>query len=387
MAEFNLPEPQIDPLLNLISRYRADTRDNKIDLGVGVYRDDNGNTPVLMAVKEAEAQLHIEQQSKSYLGLTGDIEFVEAVADLIFSKPDATVCGAQTPGGSGALRLAAEVYRTAHPQGTLWIGVPTWPNHLPLTESAGLKTTTYPYFDRDSQSIKYDEMLKATESARPGDGILLHGCCHNPTGADLTRSQWLELATSLNDHQLIPIIDLAYHGLGNGLEEDLAATRLIVQHCQQTLVASSCSKNFGLYRERTGAVYMASHDPSIAKRTQAFFGQIARKIYSMPPDHGAAVVRMILQDTALKEQWRNELDSMVNRVKSLRQGIAERSAHLNFVAKQQGMFSLLPLSPEQVESLIEEHAVYLAGDGRINVAGCQQHQIDQFVTALNAVGY
>ena len=387
MAEFNLPEPQADPLLNLISRYRADSRSNKIDLGVGVYRDDSGNTPVLMAVKEAEARLHIEQQSKSYLGLTGDIEFVEALADLIFAKPDATVCGAQTPGGSGALRLAAEVYRTAHPQGTLWIGVPTWPNHLPLTESAGLKTTTYPYFDRDSQSIQFDDMLNAIESASRGDGFLLHGCCHNPTGADLTASQWQELATALNHHQLIPIIDLAYHGLGNGLEEDLKATRLIIQHCQQTLIASSCSKNFGLYRERTGAVYMASHDPAVARRTQAFFGQIARKIYSMPPDHGAAVVRMILHDSALKDQWRNELDTMVSRVKSLRQSIAKHSAHLNFVAEQQGMFSLLPLSPEQVESLIDEHAVYLAGDGRINVAGCQQNQIDQFVTALNAVGY
>ena len=387
MSRFNLPEPKPDPLLQLIGRYRNDDRSNKIDLGVGVFRDDHGNTPIMAAVKEAESRLQLEQQSKSYLGLTGDIEFVESLGELLFSGCDVTAMGAQTPGGSGALRLAAEIYNTAHPDGTLWLGLPTWPNHSPLTESAGTKNSTYQYFDRATQTVQFDQMLTAVDSAKPGDAIMLHGCCHNPTGADLTASQWQELATALNHHQLIPIIDLAYHGLGNGLEEDLKATRLIIQHCQQTLIASSCSKNFGLYRERTGAVYMASHDPAVARRTQAFFGQIARKIYSMPPDHGAAVVRMILHDSALKDQWRNELDTMVSRVKSLRQSIAKHSAHLNFVAEQQGMFSLLPLSPEQVESLIDEHAVYLAGDGRINVAGCQQNQIDQFVTALNAVGY
>lgn len=386
MAQFNLPEPQPDPLLQLIGKYRADTRPEKIDLGVGVYRDDHGNTPVLAAVKAAENKLQQEQQSKSYLGLTGDNEFVEQLGTLLFN--DATIAlGAQTPGGSGALRLAAEIYNIAHPQGTLWIGTPTWPNHLPLTESAGVKTATFDYFDRDTQQIMFDSSLEAIDNANAGDAIILHGCCHNPTGADLTPEQWQQLVSLLVEKNIIPIVDLAYHGLGDGLEDDLAATRLITTQCEEVLVAASCSKNFGLYRDRTGAVYMTSHEKSTAARAQAVFGQIARKIYSMPPDHGAAVVRLILQDSTLKKQWHDELKTMTARVKSLRQSMAERFEALEFVTRQKGMFSLLPLSPVQVNSLIEDHAVYLAGDGRINVAGCQLDQIERFVTSLEAVGF
>lgn len=387
MAQFNLPEPQPDPLLQLIGRYRADTRDNKIDLGVGVFRDDQGNTPVLAAVKEAESRLQQQQLSKSYLGLTGDIEFVECLGDLLFGKTKNFAYGAQTPGGSGALRLAAEIYKTAHPDGTLWIGTPTWPNHLPLTESAGVKTASYEYFDQSKQQILFDNMLAAADSAKPNDAMILHGCCHNPTGADLTVDQWQELTGLLTKNQIIPIVDLAYHGLGNGLDQDLTATRLISANCDKTLVAASCSKNFGLYRDRTGAVYMTSHDEQTAKRAQAVFGQIARKIYSMPPDHGAAVVRMILQDEALKKQWINELDSMVQRVNALRESMASQYPALGFVEQQRGMFSLLPLNPAQVNSMIEDHAVYLAGDGRINVAGCQLEQISGFISALEAVGF
>jgi len=387
MSQFNLPEPVADPLLALIGRYRADKRSDKIDLGVGVFRDDHGNTPVMAAVKEAESRLQNQQQSKSYLGLTGDIEFVECLAELLFANCNVHALGAQTPGGSGALRLAAEIYHTAHPDGTLWIGLPTWPNHLPLTESVGIKNSTYEYFDRSTQTILFDNMLQAVDSARAGDAILLHGCCHNPTGADLTPEQWQELTDSIIKSQLIPIVDLAYHGLGNGLEQDLKATRLIASSCPQTLLATSCSKNFGLYRDRTGAVYMASQDKNTATRAQAFFGQIARKIYSMPPDHGAAVVRIILQNDQLKNQWLTELDSMVQRVNGLRQKIASADNNLRFVDQQRGMFSLLPLSPSQVDSLIDDHAVYLAGDGRINVAGCQPDQISRFVSALAEVGF
>ncbi len=387
MAQFNLPEPQPDPLLQLISQYRADKRSDKIDLGVGVYRDHQGNTPVLSAVKEAESRLQTQQQTKSYLGLTGDIEFTECLSELIFGNTSTYVCGAQTPGGSGALRLAAEIYKTANPDGTLWIGQPTWPNHLPLTESAGVKTTTYSYFDRSSQRVLFNNILAAADAASSGDAMILHGCCHNPTGADLSDNQWRELAEILAERQIIPIVDLAYHGLGRGLNTDLKATRLIAATCDKTLVAASCSKNFGLYRDRTGAVYMASHDKQTASRAQAVFGQIARKIYSMPPDHGAAVVRIILQDNNLKPLWVSELDTMVERVNELRTAIANRYPTLNFVANQRGMFSLLPLNPDQVNSLINDHAVYLAGDGRINIAGCQTHQIDKFVSALQEVGF
>jgi aromatic-amino-acid transaminase len=389
MARFNLPEPKADPLLELIGRYRADTRQNKIDLGVGVYRNDNGETPVLAAVKAAEAKLHSDQNSKSYLGLTGDADFVDAYGKVIFGQCDHSVSGAQAPGGSGALRLAAEVFKTAYPDNTLWIGVPTWPNHLPLTESAGVNTRTYEYFNKDTQAVQFDQMLSAIDSAKPGDAVLLHGCCHNPTGADLTDDQWQQVAQLLAEKELLPIIDIAYHGLGRGLEDDLAGTRLVVKHNPQTLVAASCSKNFGLYRDRVGAVYIAASDQQLASRCQALFGHIARRMYSMPPDHGAAAVRIILSDSNLRGQWQNELDTMVSRIVALRNEIASAGEALNlsFVAEQRGMFSLLPLNAQQVNEMIDEHAVYLAGDGRINIAGCQLAQVPQFIDALKKVGF
>lgn len=387
MANFNLPEPQPDPLIQLIGKYRADTRDNKIDLGVGVYRSDKGDTPVLGAVKEAEQILQSKQESKSYLGLTGDVEFVDCIAELLFDKTDSHVAGAQTPGGSGALRLAAELFKTANPEGTLWVGLPTWPNHLPLTESAGVNTKTYQHFEQSSQQILFENILTAVDSATAGDAMIIHGCCHNPTGADLSPSQWQTLAEALLAKEILPIVDLAYHGLGNNLEQDLYATRLIAATCKDTIIATSCSKNFGLYRDRTGAVFMASHDKSVVDRAQGMFGQIARKMYSMPPDHGAAVVKIILQDDKLRQSWLTELDSMVNRINSLRKSMAEKYSPLSFVAEQRGMFSLLPLNPQQTKSLIEDHAVYLAGNGRINVAGCQEPQIERFVTALQEVGF
>ncbi len=386
MALFNLPQPEPDPLLQLIGKYRADSRTDKVDLGVGVYRNDLGETPVLAAVKAAEMRLQEHQLTKSYLGLTGDTEFVETLGELLFGNT-ATVSGAQTPGGSGALRLAAEIYNLAHPDGTLWIGTPSWPNHIPLTESAGVHTNTYLYFDRNTQQILFDNLLDTIARTQPGDAFMLHGCCHNPTGADLSNDQWQELARQLAEHSLIPIIDLAYHGLGDGMAEDLASTRLIVEVCPEVLVATSCSKNFGLYRDRTGAVFMASHDKKTASIAQAVFGQIARKIYSMPPDHGAAVVRIILQDSTLTNQWQSELRLMTSRVKSLRQAMAQACPSLEFVVQQKGMFSLLPLSTAQVHSLINDHAVYLAGDGRINVAGCQIQQIDKFIESLESVGF
>ncbi len=389
MLKFDLPTPQTDPLLALIGRYRADTRPDKIDLGVGVYRDSNGNTPVLAAVKAAEGQLHSHQDSKSYLGLTGDIGFVESLGDLIFADSTRSIAGAQAPGGSGALRLAAEVFNTARPHSKLWIGLPTWPNHLPLIESAGVVTNTFAYFDIETQQILFDQMLKNIDSAQPGDGVLLHGCCHNPTGADMSDDQWLVIAKLCAEKDLLPIIDLAYHGLGRGMEKDLTATRLVIEHNPQTLVAASCSKNFGLYRDRVGAAYMASESSEIANRTQAYFGQIARKIYSMPPDHGAAVVRIILANDALRTDWQTELDTMVRRVNSLRREIASQGSHLNlgFVEEQRGMFSVLPLTPEQVDKMIDDHGVYLAGNGRINIAGCQIDQVPKFIDALTAVGF
>ncbi|MEM7256531.1 MAG: amino acid aminotransferase [Pseudomonadota bacterium] len=389
MASFSLPEPQSDPLLALIGKYRADNREDKIDLGVGVYRDNNGETPVLAAVKAAEDMLLKDQGSKSYLGLTGDIDFVDAYGDVVFGATSRIVSGAQTPGGSGALRLAAEVFKTAFPDNTLWIGLPTWPNHLPLTESAGIKTATYEYFDVQTQQILFDQMMQTLSQATAGDAVLLHGCCHNPTGADLSPVQWQQVSQVLAQRSLLPIIDLAYHGLGRGMAQDLEATRLITEQNPHTLVATSCSKNFGMYRDRVGAVYIASESDELARRCQALFGYVARRMYSMPPDHGAAVVRIILANDTLRKQWTNELDVMANRVISLRNTVAGEGSRLNlqFVAQQSGMFSLLPLSPAQVDSMIDDHAVYMAGNGRINIAGCQVSQIPKLIDALEQVGF
>ena len=399
MTDFELPEPSPDPLLDLIGRYRADNRPNKIDLGVGVYRNDIGSTPVLDTVKAAEAILLERQESKSYLGLTGDAEFVNLLADLIFLETDSSqpgsaepasnkfISGAQTPGGSGALRVASELFCALRPSATLWVGVPTWPNHLPLTQAAGLNTQCFDAFCKDSQTLLFDSMIESLSAAERGDAVLIHGCCHNPTGADLSSEQVHALCQLMNDKGLMPIVDLAYHGLGDGLQQDLQATRDIVRLCPHTLVAASCSKNFGLYRDRVGAVYIATGDKKRADNTQAYFGHIARRLYSIPPDHGAAAVRLILSDDTLKHQWLDELGTMVSRINTLRDAIATQQPGLGFVSQQRGMFSLLPLKSTQVDALINEHAVYLAGDGRINIAGCQLHQVEQFCTALSDVGF
>ena len=389
MINFKLPEAKLDPLLDLIGKYRNDPRSHKLDLGVGVYRDNDGITPVMQAVKIAEAKLHEVQQSKSYLGLTGDISFVNNLATLLFGETDATIAGAQTPGGSGGLRIAFETYHSAFANGKIWIPDPTWPNHAPLVESANVAVAVYPYFSTATQTLLFSKMIEALSQATPGDGVLLHGCCHNPTGADPDADQWQQIIALLNERQLVPIVDLAYHGLGRGLNEDLAATRALIMHCPQTMIAASASKNFGLYRDRVGAVYMAAKDPEIARRGQAYFGQIARCLYSMPPDHGAAVVDLVLADDALRRNWLAELDEMTARVQSLRNAIAEHGASLGlqFVADQYGMFSQLPLTSAQVQALVDDHAIYIAPDGRINVAGCALADAKQFVDGLASVGF
>lgn len=388
MIDFKLPEARLDPLLDLIGKFRNDPRRHKLDLGVGVYRNNDGITPVMDAVKQAEIRLHKMQQSKSYLGLTGDISFVDNLSSLLFGTPDATIAGAQTPGGSGGLRIAFEVYHTAFPAGKIWVGDPTWPNHVPLIESAQVAAQSYPYFCTATQTLQFEPMLTALDSAAPGDGVLLHGCCHNPTGADPSDEQWQQIIEVVLRRELIPIVDLAYHGLGVNLQHDLTATRLLIDRCPQVLIATSASKNFGLYRDRVGAVYMAAQDAELAQRGQAYFGQIARCLYSMPPDHGAAVVDLILSDAELCDNWQRELSGMAQRVQSLRKAIGDYGAPLGlqFVTTQHGMFSRLPLSAEQVQALVDDHAIYIAPDGRINVAGCALADAGQFVDGLAKVG-
>lgn len=371
-----------DPLLALIGLFRDDPRTTKIDMGVGVYRDAAGKTPVMAAVKAAEGVLLKEQQTKSYLGPEGDVRFAELLTPIIFGEIDrARLCGVQTPGGTGALRLGAELLARGRAGARVLVGTPTWPNHVPLMEAAGLQIVPFKHFDVATQTLCFDETLAAINAATPGDVILLHGCCHNPTGADYTVDQWNTIAPLIAECGLLPFVDLAYQGLGNGLDADAAGLRAVVAHNAQALVAYSCDKNFGLYRERVGALFVVSDTAAVI---QSNLLALARANWSMPPDHGAAIVRTILDSPELTASWRAELDAMRLRILSVREGVAACDPAIG-LTKQTGMFSMLPLSPEQIRTLREVHAVYMAGSGRINVAGLTPDAIPAFAAAVAAV--
>ncbi|WP_259780268.1 amino acid aminotransferase [Aestuariispira ectoiniformans] len=389
MFETLKPAPG-DKILALIAAYREDTRPDKIDLGVGVYRDDKGATPVLRAVKEAEKRLWIEQDSKAYLGLLGDVGFNEAMVGLLFGATTVTerVRAVQAPGGSGALRILGELIARANKDATVWLSDPTWPNHGPVMINAGLKTKTYPYFDAASASVRFDAMVEALKQAGPGDVVLLHGCCHNPTGANLTIDQWQVLADLAVERGFLPFIDIAYQGFGDGLEEDAAGLRLMAGRVPEMLVAASCSKNFGLYRDRVGCAMLMGASAEQANASLSQLTSVTRGSYSMPPDHGAAAVRMILTDPALKAAWCKELDEMRNRMLSLRQGLADalrrgsNSDKYDFVAEHRGMFSLMGTTSDQVRRLREEFGIYMVDDGRINIAGLPEDRVEYFAKAL-----
>lgn len=388
----NLSEPPAENLLALMDAYRADTRLTKIDLGLGVYRDDHGNTPVFPVVKAAEERLVRTQCSKDYLGPGGDPAFVESLQSLLLGTGDITanrLVGIQAPGGTGALRLGADLLRIgASGPARIFVGTPTWPNHAPLFGAAGLDVRFFNYFDSVSGRLDFDELMGTCARAKPDDILLLHGCCHNPTGADFSPSQWSALIGQIAHRGLIPMIDLAYHGLGDGLEEDLAPTRALLNAVPEAFVALSCSKTFGLYRERTGALFVLGKTAKMAQRARANLIQIARTLYSMPPDHGAAAVRIILQDQEFAAEWRVQLRSMRNRIRSLRKGLAQHEVEglrLGTLVDQRGMFAILPLQPCQIGQLRRDHAVYMADSGRINVAGLRENTIEQFVGALKSV--
>jgi aromatic-amino-acid transaminase len=374
-----------DSLLSLIKAFRDDPRATKIDLGVGVYRDDTGRTPVFAAVKEAEAHLLVEQSTKSYLGPEGDLDFLELLRPLIFGENATreTLSAVQTPGGTGALRIAAELANAARPGAHIWLGTPTWPNHFDIFAGAGLTVSTYRYFDPVTQTLTFDAMMEALNRAAPGDLVLLNGCCHNPSGADLDQFQWSEVAQRVASHGLIPLIDFAYHGLGDGLEADASGLRQVIDSADDAMLAYSCDKNFGLYRERTGALYVHSRRHTDLVRTNVL--ALARANWSMPPDHGAAIVRLILTSTDLRKRWQDELDQMRLRLNCVRSALARADANLIAVEKQRGLFASLPLSPDQVETLRRDWAVYAVGSGRINVAGLNLQTIETFAEALRAV--
>ena len=383
----DLEEIKSDSLLALIALANADPRENKIDVGVGVYKDGTGATPILRAVKAAEKLLWERQESKSYLGGRGDVEFPKLIGDFLLGHHagDARIDGIQTPGGCGAMSLAFKLIRAANPAARVLVGVPTWPNHEPIVTGVDLSLETYPYYDREARSIRFDAMMETLSSARAGDVALLHGCCHNPTGADLSPAQWQEVTRVVVERNLLPVVDIAYQGLGDGLDEDAAGLRGILDACDEVLVAQSCDKNFGVYRDRVGALFIKTGSKEATKRAMAHVMQIAREMWSMPPDHGAAAVRIVLEDPALRADWLAELGEMRARIQRIRSAIAAAHPSLAYIGEQKGMFSMLPISREQVLKLREDHGIYMADSGRFNVLGMADDAVDRFVEAIVAV--
>jgi aromatic-amino-acid transaminase len=380
----DLPPVQSDSLLALIALCNADPRPEKIDVGVGVFRDGAGNTPILKVMKEAEQRLVDGQETKAYLGVSGDKRFADLLRPIVLGPhaDDKRIAGLQTPGGCGALRLAFELVATANPQARVFLGTPSWPNHAPIIRGVRLECVEYPYYERGQGIIRFEDMIAALKTGEPGDVALLHGCCHNPTGADLSEDQWRETIKAVVDRGLIPLIDIAYQGFGRGLEEDAFGVRLALDSCEEVIVAQSCDKNFSCYRDRVGALFVKSGSQSVTETAMAHVGQRAREMWSMPPDHGAAAARIILDDPELRARWLVELTAMRDRINSVRQRIASADPRLAFIGRQYGMFSMLPLSKEQVLKLREDHAIYMADSGRFNVVGMGDDQIDRFIAAV-----
>ena len=381
-----------DALLALIKMYAADERNGKIDLGVGVYRTDAGDTPVFRAIKAAERVLVEEQDSKSYLGPEGDGEFVRALMPYIFGRNDPKLLdridGMQTPGGTGAVRLAVALAKQAGVE-RIHLGVPSWPNHAQIIEDVGVEIATFAHANDDG-TANVEAVLEAISQAGTNEAVLLHGCCHNPTGIDYTDAQWSQLADALADGKVLPILDIAYQGLGEGMDEDVAGVRAVLAESPEALVCYSCDKNFGLYRDRVGALYTMARKADQLAAISSNANALARANWSMPPDHGAAAVRVALNDDRLTEIWSEELDEMRQRMRGVRRTLAaadDRVLGLNLASleMQNGLFAMLPLSKDQIQRLRDEHAVYMAGSGRINIAGLHSGNIDTFIDALAAV--
>ena len=382
------PEP--DKIIRLMGMFAADPRADKVDLGVGVYRSPAGTTPVMEAVKEAEHRIWAAQESKTYVGLRGDLGFLDAMRRLILgeSVPADRVAGAGTPGGTGAVRQVLETVHRLNPQATVWISDPTWPNHPAIIDHLGQKRQSYRYYDATTGGIDRAGMMADLAGAGRGDLILLHGCCHNPTGADLLPDDWQEIAALCARTGAIPFVDMAYQGFGAGLEADAAGVRLLAAGLPEVLIAASCSKNFGLYRERVGTVLIVTEAKAAAEGVLAGMN---RQNFAFPPDHGARVVQEILGDEALGALWRGELEGMRRAMEGNRRALAVAlraatgSDRFGFLAAHRGMFSLIGATPAQVDRLREDHGIYLVGDGRMNVAGLTPATIPRVARALAEV--
>ncbi|MEP0192031.1 MAG: aromatic amino acid transaminase [Erythrobacter sp.] len=379
-----------DALLALIKLHAADERPDKVDLGVGVYRTGQGDTPVFGAIKAAEQQLVDEQDSKSYLGPEGDMGFVNALMPYIFGA-NATmggrIAGMQTPGGTGAVRLAVALAQKAG-MTKLHMGTPSWPNHAQIINDVAMEFVAFDHSNPDG-TANIEAVLATINAAGPGEGILLHGCCHNPTGIDYSEDDWAAIGDAIAASGVFPIIDTAYQGLGHGLEEDAAGMRKVIAKVPEAFIAYSCDKNFGMYRDRVGAFYILADDQETLDAAFSNANALARASWSMPPDHGAAAVRLILRDNKLTSMWKDELDQMRDRMRQVRKTLAEAgtvgSVDMTPLGNQNGLFSVLPVTKEQVVQLREEHGIYMAGSGRINIAGLTMGNIEKFIDAVAAV--
>lgn len=385
------PQPA-DKILQLIGQFKADPRADKIDLGVGVYKDATGHTPIMRAVKAAEKQLWQAETTKTYTGLAGDPAFNAALAKLVLgdSVDEDRISAVATPGGTGAVRQAFELVKMAKPGATVWVSDPTWPNHLSILKHLGMPVRMYRYFDAKTRGVDFEGMMEDLGRAAKDDLILLHGCCHNPTGANLTLADWQAVADLLDKTGAVPMIDIAYQGFGDGLDADAAGVRLIAARVPELLIAASCSKNFGIYRERTGALIAVS-DAAGREVTQGNLAYLNRQNYSFPPDHGARLVTMILTDPALRRDWEAELEEVRLGMLKLREAMAAElrkatnSDRFDFIAAHRGMFSRLGLSEAQVERLKHEAGIYMVGDSRINIAGLNDRTVPILATAIAGI--
>ena len=389
-----LQEQPADKILELIAMYRDDPRSDKVDLGVGVYKDATGRTPVMRAVKTAEHRLWETQDSKVYTGLAGDPAFADAMIDLVLSDavPRGNIAAAATPGGTGAVRQSFELIQMSDAGARVFVSDPTWPNHISMLAYLGIEMVPYRYFDEQSRGVDFDGMLADLKTARKGDVVLLHGCCHNPTGANLNSAEWDAVIAVLLETGATPMIDIAYQGFGDGLDADAAATRKLAAAVPECIIAASCSKNFGIYRERTGLLMVVSNAGKATGLNQSTLAYLNRQNFSFPPDHGARLVTMILNDAQMRADWQAELEDVRQSMLGLRTALADELQRLSnsdrfgFLAQHRGMFSRLGTTPEMVEKLRVDHGIYMVGDSRMNIAGLNAQTVPVLAKAIVDAG-
>lgn len=385
-----------DPILGLLTQYREDTHPQKVDLGVGVYKDPTGVTPILSCVKKAEKFRLDTETTKVYIGPTGSPQFNTLMTELAFGANHSAILAnrirtVSTPGGTGALRVAGDFIKRCNPNTVLWVSDPTWANHIGLFEAAGITVKTYPYYDYDSKSLKFDEMLAALSQVSPDDVVLFHACCHNPSGMDLTTAQWDKVVTLTKEQGFTPLIDMAYQGFGDGVDIDAYGVRQMAAAVDNMILCSSCSKNFGLYRERIGSCSVIAKDANTANVAQSVLLYVVRCLYSMPPAHGAAIVETILGSAELTQEWLDELKVMRDRINGNRAILVDKlkangvDRDFSFIARQKGMFSFLGVDPEQVARLQKEFSIYMVGSSRISIAGISEDNVDYLAQSIAKV--